>query len=699
MTTQPTEETTTRSPLVVAIGASAGGLEAFQELLSALGDARHMALVFVQHLDPTTKSLLAELLAQKTPLEIVEIAERRRLQAGTVYICPPHTLLDLKHGFVSLAKVRGDVRVASPIDHFFYAVAEDQGEHGVGVILSGTGSDGTLGLQAISDRGGLTFAQEPSSAKCDSMPRSAATTGVADHVMTPVGIAAELLQYSQHLIESEESASGKQKRLDIKQAIPLIAERLMEITHHNFQHYKLNTLTRRIQRRLQVLKMVTVNEYLDFLQQHEEEVHALFRELLIGVTAFFRDPDAFDALKRKVLPRLFENRTSDDCVRIWVAGCANGAEAYTMAILCREVMDELDAPPCEFRIFATDIDERALSVARKGIYPVGIEEQVSPERLRRFFVKRGKRYHVTQEIRESVLFSLHNLISDPPFSRQDLISCRNLLIYLGPHLQNKLIPLFHYALRPSGYLFLGPSENITTHGELFRPLDAKQRISQRKGISMGASGATQYRPSPLVMRPGGQLEPDSGTDLNEIRQRITLDEFSPKSVVIDEHGQILNASPDMQTYLTVSGGNYHNNIIKMAARGLRLGLRTAIAEAKKNQRRVDHEDLSVRVGDHIQRVMVTVQPMPRLGEDEALYMVVFQDQGKPIKCDDASERVQASPAELADDAIVTQLESELEATRDNLDKTLQDMEAANEEGIEILERRTTVDERRTSIGQ
>nr|WP_246151947.1 CheR family methyltransferase [Rubripirellula reticaptiva] len=678
--------------LTVAVGASAGGLEAFREFLNRLGDAPNLAIVFVQHLDPTSKSLLPELLANTTRMKIVEIDGQQQLAPGTLYLCPPQTLLDLNDGVVSIASQNIDERPALPIDHFLHAVAEDQGERGVGVILSGTGSDGTMGLKAISDQGGLTFAQNAASAKFDSMPRSAAITGVADHVLSPSQIAAELLIYAQHFADTDQPASRTRTQTVIKEAIPAIAERLMEVTHHDFQHYKTNTLSRRIQRRMQVLKLAEVSDYVGHLQQHEDEVRALFGELLIGVTEFFRDPDAFDSLQQTVLPKLFENRTSDDCVRIWVAGCSSGQEAYTMAILCREVMDKLIAP-CDVQIFATDIDERALSVARGGAYPIGVEEQISHERLKRFFVKRGKKYYVTKEIREMVLFSVHNLISDPPFSRQDLISCRNLLIYLGSHLQNKLIPLFHYALRPSGYLFLGPSENITSHDELFKSLDTKQRISQRKGTAIGSSGASQCRPASMATRPDGQLEPDSGTDLTEIRQRILLDEFAPKCVVIDENGQILNASAGMQKYLTIGGGNFQNNIVKMAARGLRLGLRAAIAEAKKIRRRVDHDDLSVRVDDKIQRVMITVQPMPRLGEDKGLFMVVFHDVGKPIQRDESSENRQkyrehdadtskvltTSGTTILNDELVTQLERELDSTREDLGKTLQEMETANEE--------------------
>lgn len=664
------------SPLIVGVGASAGGLEAFQELLSGLGDSPDMAIVFVQHLDPTTKSLLQDLLANTTTMDVVELAGRKKLKANTVYVGSPQALLELKNGYVRIVQPDDDEeRQSNSIDHFFHSIAEDQGERGIGIILSGAGSDGTLGLKAISDRGGLTFAQESKSAKFDSMPRSAATTGVADHVLAPKEMAAELLHYAKHLKDLGGATSHERLHEQIEEAIPAIAEALMEQTGHNFQHYKTNTLIRRTQRRMQVLKIATASDYLDHLIHHEEEAQALFRELLIGVTAFFRDPDAFAALQSHVLTKLFEKRMADDCVRIWVAGCANGAEAYTLAILCREVMDQLESS-CEVQIFATDIDERALAVARAGVYPVGIEDHVSPERLKRFFIKRGKKYQVTKEIRDMVLYSPHNLISDPPFSRQDLISCRNLLIYLGPHLQNKLVPLFHYALRPSGYLFLGPSENITSHGELFRAVDAKLRISQRKGTAAGSASGMTFRPG-VPLQQQERNTPDASVDLTNMMQKIALDEFTPKTTVIDASGQVLTSSPNIGKYLSLTGGPVQTNIYKMAAPGLRIGLRSAISDAKKVSRRVEHENLSVHDGDKIQRVMLTVQPMPRLGEDEPLFMVVFHDIGLPIDRDE----VEAPINQESDDAatLIAQLERELETTRSDLDKTMQDMEAANEE--------------------
>lgn len=678
----------TTLPLIVGVGASAGGLEALRELVANLNETDEITIIFVQHLDPNTKSLLSDLISKCTSMDVIDLKiGRRKIKANSVYICPPRGLLALEDGAVQCTMLDADDRETNVIDHFFHSIADTQGERGVGVILSGLGTDGTLGLKAISDCGGLTFAQDAKSANYDSMPRSAATTGVADHVMPPGKIAEELVQYIVHLDGLRELKTVAETQAEVEAAIPAIAESLMRVTNHNFQHYKTNTLVRRIRRRLQILKIRSPSDYIHYLQQNDDEAVALFRELLIGVTAFFRDPEAFDSMSANVLPKLFAGRMPDDCVRMWVAGCASGEEAYTMAILCREVMDEIDSP-CTVQIFATDIDERALLIAREGSYPVGIEDQVSPERLKRFFIKRGKRYQVAKEIRELVLFSAHNLISDPPFSRQDLITCRNLLIYLGGHLQKKLIPQFHYSLKPSGYLFLGPSENIASHGELFHTIDAKNRISQRKGTALGTSPAVKMRHNPMGPASNSVSPPDAATDLTAIGQRIILDEFAPRYAIVDESGQILNSSANVEKYLRLGGGDYQNNIFRMAASGLRIGLRAAMAEAKKVRRRIQHDNLSIREGNHIQRVMLTVQPMPRLGEDDPLLMVVFHDVGLPMdvntenrEANRSSDRPANSALSTADDvdALIVQMEREIETVRSDLDKSLQDMEAANEE--------------------
>ncbi|MCA9160683.1 MAG: hypothetical protein KDA72_20270, partial [Planctomycetales bacterium] len=542
--------------------------------LKALGNRPNIAVVFVQHLDSQSKPVLSRILPRSTSLRLVEVTEQTTVTTNTVYLCPPQALLKIHQGRLSIVSEGNDSRRSAPIDHFFHSISESEGERGVGIILSGAGSDGTLGLKSISDSGGVTFAQEPASARFDSMPRNAATTGVADHILPPAEIAKELLDYTQFMESFVSRHNTLSLIANIQQAIPEIAEQLLQATNHNFQHYKTSTLGRRIARRMQVLRIASVREYVERLKRDLEESHNLFRDLLIGVTAFFRDPESFQYLSDEVLPRLFAKRQPDDPVRIWVAGCATGEEAFSIAILCQEYLDrigragagpgvdvdenEVRTPAVSqpsFQVFASDIDEQALATAREGIYPVGIAENVSPERLQRFFVQKGKRFHVKQSLREKVLFSCHNLISDPPFSRLDLISCRNLLIYLGPHLQKKLVPLFHYALRPNGFLFLGPSESMSSHGELFGSLDAKHRISQRKGTAIARNAPLATRSAGSVVRtPGASTLDDDKTDIVQIMQRIVLDEFAPKTVVVDEAGQIVCSSAETEKYLSIGEG-------------------------------------------------------------------------------------------------------------------------------------------------
>ncbi|MEZ6132961.1 MAG: PAS domain S-box protein [Planctomycetaceae bacterium] len=673
--------------LVVGVGASAGGLEAFQEFVGALSDAQDLAIVFLQHHGQNSCSLLPDLLRRQTSHAIEEIVTHSRLNAGCILVCPPGGLPELQGNRVIVTNPDDRIRETNPIDHFFHSLAEERGERSVGVILSGTGSDGTLGLKAISDAGGMTFAQDAETAKFDAMPRHAATTGVADHVMPPAKIAAELMKYAAYLKAASQAPERDQRDKQIRNAIPRIAEILLNETGHDFRHYKVNTLGRRIQRRIQVLKLPRVDDYLQRLERDKDETQNLFRELLIGVTAFFRDPESFRRLSEEVIPRLFENRTPEDPVRIWVPGCATGEEAYTIAILCREYLDTRDdGNAMSIQIFASDIDERALSIARQGIYPSGIADHVSAERLDRFFVQKGTRFHVRGEIRETVLFSSHNLISDPPFSRQDLISCRNLLIYLGPHLQKKLIPLFLFSLRPNGFLFLGPSESISTHGDLFRSVDSRHRISQRKGTAIRRSAPLSLRTagSGITRPPEALPQDDDKSDVVQIMQRIILDEFSPRSVVIDENGQVICSSADTHKYLSIGEGPYQNNILRMARQGLRIGLRATLSEARARRRRVVHENLSVETDDGKQRVMVTVQPMMRLGEDSGLFLVVFQDVGLPIdrsvnESDDVESGMARASIDRQADQMIELLERELTTTREDLEKTMQEMETANEE--------------------
>ncbi|MCC9656151.1 PAS domain S-box protein [Rhodopirellula halodulae] len=690
------EPQTRSKSLVVGVGAGAGGLEALQEFLAALGDSPNLSVVFVAQDQSELQSPLALRLAETTSLHLVEVNSRKLLKPNHVYLCPPNSLLSISRTSRLVVKQATNESTATPIDYFFHSIAETQGDMGVGVILSGMGTDGTLGLKSISDAGGMTFAQTSSSARFDSMPRNAATTGVADHVLTPESIAHELKDYVRYLTHQSEEIGDGTILQQIEHAIPEVADVLYAATKHNFRHYKVGTLTRRILRRMQVLQIPSVADYLTRMRDDQEEAQNLFRELLIGVTTFFRDPESFERLAENVLPRIFQGRSPADPVRIWVPGCATGEEAYTLAMLCYEHLDrwqtqrsesndEIELPT--FQIIASDIDERALATARQGVYSLGIAEHVSDERLKRFFVKRGKRYHVKRDLRESILFSLHNLISDAPFSRQDLISCRNLLIYLGPHLQKKLIPLFHYALRPNGFLFLGPSETISSHGELFRSVNSTHRINQRRGSATleSSSDSRGFLSAVEAARPAAILPSgDDSQEIHQVLQRIVLDEFAPKSVVVDLEGQVVCSLADTSPYLSSGEGLFQNNLIKMASRGLRIGLRSAFAEAKVNRRRVVREDLYLATDKGHQRVKLTIQPMMQLGHESELFMVVFQDIGVPVLEKDGSTDTSEGlpPREFSNEEaqhLIEQLEQELATTRDDLERSMQEMEATNEE--------------------
>jgi two-component system CheB/CheR fusion protein len=660
--------------LVVALGASAGSLEALREFFVALDEGAGIGFVVVEHLDPSGKSLLPSVLNQFAKLPVSEIGEGLEVRGNHIFVAPPNAIVELDKTSFRLAPIDGAEERRTPIDAFFRSIAGSFGPRAVGLVLSGAGSDGSVGVQEIANSGGMTMAQDPEQAKYDSMPRNAIATGVIDHVLTAKEMAEELLAYVGHIEQLSADAGEPPNQEEITQVLAQICDLLEKATNHNFKHYKTSTLVRRIQRRMQVLKLNDVATYVGQLGD-AEEITQLFRELLIGVTSFFRDPDAFQVLAREVIQPLIEHRRGEP-LRFWVPGCATGEEAYSLAAIVRETLDHVAEPP-NIQIFATDIDERALSIARQGIYPAGAAEQISKERLERFFIKKGKRYQVIKELREICLFSPHNLINDPPFSRIDLISCRNLLIYFGPHLQKKLIPLFHYALRPGGYLFLGPSENLSSHKELFAPVSAKHRISQRKATAINASSAVlpgvgAYRGN---VRSAETLT-DPPSDLHQFMQRILLDEFAPKSLVVTAEGQILSASGNMERYLTVTEGTFQNNVVRLARPGLRVGIRAALNDSIKIRRKVIHDKVSVQVDAGIQRVRLTVQPMPRVGEESDLFLIVFQDLGTLLPREDGGA---PSAVSAEADSIIEQLERELSSTREDLEKTIRDLEGVNEE--------------------
>ncbi|MET0410500.1 MAG: CheR family methyltransferase [Polyangiaceae bacterium] len=658
--------------LVVGLGASAGGLDALKEFFEALTNDTAMAFVVVEYLGPSATSLLPAALASLTTLPVHVIVEGQVLSPGHIFVAPPDAVVELEETTFRLKPSDGSRSTRTPIDASFRSLALEFGARAVGIILSGTGSDGALGVQVIANEGGMTLAQAPEDARFDSMPRSAIATGAVDYVLAPREMAEHLHEYASQFQDDEAAVDSRVRHDDIAQSLPEICDLLQQATDHTFKHYKTSTLIRRIQRRMQVLRFDAAGHYVERLRSDAAELLQLFRDLLIGVTSFFRDGDAFEALAQAVVQPLVTQRRAEE-IRVWVPGCATGEEAYSLAILFREALDGVDKPP-SVQIFATDIDQRALARARQGLFATGIEEHVSPERLERFFIKKGKRYQISKELRELCLFSPHNVIADPPFSRLDLVSCRNLLIYFGPHLQKKLIPLFHYALRPNGYLFLGPSENLSSHKELFNPVDSRHRISQRKQTAINSSAVLSSTSGFRPIRTA-DFSPGIEPDLHQLMQRILLDEFAPKSVIATEEGQILSASGEMERFLSVTEGTFQNNVIRLARPGLRVGLRAALSEATKTRRRIVHDKVSVRDDSGIQRVRLTVQPMPRMGEESELFLIVFQDLGPLLAREEGPSVALSAEA----DALVEQLERELSSTREVLEKTIQDLEATNEE--------------------
>jgi two-component system CheB/CheR fusion protein len=665
-----------KAGLVVGLGAAAGGINALKIFFNHLQKSADTAYVVVPHADGTGLALTQDLLQSFTALPVVEIKPGLALQAGKVYLTPPRALLDLKDGVFAVEYAESREQAMTLVDVFFKSLAEDFTVKAVGILLSGEGPDGTQGLKAISEHGGMTLVQDPATAEHPAMPQGAVATGIVDHVLKIAEMPARLKSYEHYVAQMVNGEGMHSLRDQIGMSLNLICEILHKVTHHDFKHYKTTTLIRRIQRRMQVLQLGSADAYIQKLQDHAGEIEALFKELLINVTCFFRDPEAFEHLREQVIAPALRECPPERKFRVWVAGCSSGEEAYTMAILIREEIERGNLR-IETQIIATDIDDAALAQARKGSYPLSVAENISPERLGKFFQKRGGRYHISKEIREMVLFSAHNLINDPPFSQLDLISCRNVLIYLGLHLQKKLIPVFHYALKPGGYLFLGNSESLSTHKELFKSISAKHRLAQRKATAI-RPGATF--PSVISQTFNSQLQETQRAheaDVHLVSQRIVLDEFAPRYAVVNDDFQIISVSSGISAYLEPSEGSFQNHLVKLVRPSLRLSLRMALNEGQKHKRKIDTESATLKFEDGLRRVGITVQPMPQLGDDSGLFMVVFHKLGKI----EGEIKTNVTEAEAQGDniALVDQLERELSLLREDLDKTVQDLEASNEE--------------------
>ena len=688
---------------IVGIGASAGGLEAFRQLLGALSTDSGMAYVLVQHLDPRHESILADLLSQATKMPVSEVKGDTRVEPDRVYVIPPSQDIGVTDGILKLVPRSQSGRAHMPIDYFLRTLAEAQGSQGIGVVLSGTATDGTLGLQAIKAKGGIAFAQEPGSAQFDGMPRSAIAAGGVDFILPAEEIARELARVGRRahvgeppgLREGPGAASGEEQD---KAALARIFALLKKGSGADFAGYKKTTLRRRIARRMVVSRIETLEAYARRLEGDASELQALYQDCLITVTSFFRDPAVFEALGEQVFPLLLEDRAPDAPIRVWVPGCATGEEVYSIAISLLERAGVLSRNP-SLQIFATDLSESALEKARAGLYLESIVQDVSAERLRRFFTKVEGGYQVSKTLREACVFARHDLAKDPPFSRMDLICCRNVLIYMEPRLQERVFATFHYALNPGGFLVLGTSESVGASSAFLAALDEKHRIYSRKktavpppapfaAVASGAEGPAKLAPlTPRAAVPAGiPAEAD----------RALLARYAPASVVVDDGLDILEFRGDTHPFLEHGGGQASLNLIRMARKGLLLELRQAIQEARRKNVPSRKEGLSLRYRGQLRHVNLAVVPLK--GAAERCLLVVFETVPAPGKrgAMSAPSKVRAAGAGSGETATLrqelAQAAQALQTVMEEHDAALEELQSANEEAVSSNEELQSVNE-------
>jgi two-component system, chemotaxis family, CheB/CheR fusion protein len=658
--------------LVVGIGASAGGVKPLQVLLENLPPESGLTFIVVMHLDPHRESGLAEVLQAHTKMPVVQVTKRVGLSPNHVYVIPPNKRLLANDQTLALADFEEPRGQRVPVDQLFRSLAEAHTDHAAGIILSGSGTDGALGMKEIKARGGFLLVQTPEEAEFPSMPQAAIATGQVDLIL-PVD------EIARHVVELAAkgpvalNAAAKLQAED-PEVISAILSHLRSCVGHDFSHYKQPTILRRVARRMQVNRLGSLPEYLTLLRENGREAEALFRDLLIGVTSFFRDPSAWHALADTVIPRLFDGKGTGDSVRAWVSGCSSGEEAYTLAMLLHEHAATLSVKPA-IQIFASDIDDHALETAREALFPDGIAADVPEARLHRFFTREGGHYRANKELRESLIFATHDLLRDPPFSRLDLITCRNLLIYLDREMQSRLFEIFHYALRPRGYLFLGSSESLG-HPKLFQTLDKSHRLYQARV----RSGEAHLPVLPL--RPPQSIWPRR--DFKTFKQRETpseasmhrqmLEEYAPPSLIVDESFHLVHLSENAGRYLIPPGGPVSHDLTKLARPELRVPLRRALQKAFKEGTSTITRPVAVKFNGHATPVSMWVRPNQRKRHDsELLVLVVFLEESE------ASPRPPNLVPRTEGDDTVASLEEELHQTRLQLQATIEDYEGTNEE--------------------
>jgi two-component system CheB/CheR fusion protein len=683
---------------IVAIGASAGGIEALTELMNHLPADTGMSFVLVQHLDPKHHSILTELLARKTAMSVTEVSEGLHVEPNHVYVIPPNASMSISDHTLHLGPREESRGMHMSVDHFMRSLAEQEGNRAIGVILSGSGSDGTMGMAEIQAHGGVTFAQDAASAKYDGMPRSAVAAGCVDYVLPPKGIAKELTRISRHpYLARKILHTAPEVAAPSGNGLNTIFQVLRKATGVDFTHYRQSTILRRVQRRMVVHKIDKIEEYAKFVQSKPAEVQALYQDMLINVTSFFRGERVFEALKSTVFPAILKNLTRERGIRIWTPGCASGEETYSVAIALLEFLgDKASQVPIQF--FGTDVSDTSVTRARNGVYPENIQADVSPERLRKYFTKVENGYRVSKTLRDMCIFAQHNVLNDPPFSRMDLICCRNLLIYLEPVLQSRVISLFHYALRPNGFLVLGGSEGLGTTSNLFAVEDRTHKIFSRKaGGARQAPGFSLHSPaeqreSDPVRGPAKQLDSNWGYgEAQKEFDRRLLTQYAPATVFVNEEMEIIHTRGNVNRYLKLATGRASLSLMKMAREGLLVELRNAMNRAKKENVIVGKHNLQIKNEDgngtgegapasaSIRLVNFEVIPITLGNSKELYFMIVFQEAPLPPPRAALTRRTRASEETESALKRTVKLEEELAATKEYLQSVIETQEATNEE--------------------
>ncbi len=664
------------SPYVVGMGGSAGGLEAFEQFFSHLPPDTGLAFVLVPHLEPTHKGMMPELLGRHTKMPVVQVEDGMKVQPNHVYVIPPNADLAILHGKLQVLEPVAPRGHRLPIDFFFRHLAADQKERAIGIVFSGMGSDGTSGLKAIKENLGMAMAQDPATAKYDSMPRSAVNTGMADYIAAAQELPAKLIQYVTHAPAAAEEhvPAAREPTAALEKVFVLLRAH----TGNDFSHYKDSTIGRRIERRMSVHQFNSLPRYVRFLQEHPQEVELLYKELLIGVTNFFRDPGLFDFLKEKAIPQLLHDRSRGNPVRVWNPGCSTGEESYSLAILFKECLEELglqDRPAIQ--MFGTDLDKDAIDKARRGIFCEGIAADVSPERLARFFAHENESYRIKREVRDLVVFAPQNLLVDPPFTRVDILCCRNLLIYINAESQQKLLPLMHYALNPGGLLILGTAEGIGGSDHLFSPLDKQWRVFQRRELlerprlEIPLSVLPRERVRAAEPKPSG--EPDM--NITYAAQRALLDCYGPPAVVVNSEGDILYVNGRTGKYLEPASGKVNNNVFAMAREGLREELGAALHSAAARKTTVAASGVRVKSNGGSTAINLTVRPLAQPAAQQAMFLLVFEE----AVADRSATAARNGPKPSEPAAEPADLEDELRHARERLQATAEEMEVTQEE--------------------